>query len=389
MAKHRGHNEGTIWERRNTDKKVTGYTAEVTLRGTGSGGKRAERKRKTFKTKAEARAWLDEMKSAERQGRASPGKSDTVSAYLAKWLETIRPALRDSTYHSYAGNVRRVEPYIGHVQLDMLKPAQVQDLYAELGKSLSARSVQQAHMVLHKALEDALKLDLVFRNVTEAVTVPRPERRESTTFAPEQLHALFDGTKEDRFHALWVVMGTHGLRLGEALGLKWADIDFGRGLLTISRSLLRKRSGGGLHLGKPKTQTSLRTLMLTDEALEALKRHQERQVFEKRVAKAVWHDNDLVFCTGFGTPLDQGRIHHHWVRTLERLELPRIRVHDLRHTATTVLAQLGVHPSVTQRIVGHSNIQTTLSIYTHVSPEMQREAIERLNALYSSLRKAT
>ena len=334
---------------------------------------------------------MDEAKAAMLQGRLGPSRSQTLTQYLSGWLETVRPTIKPRTHESYALNARRILPHLGRVRLDALTPAQVQDCYNQLlASGLSPRSVQQAHALLHKALADAMRLDLVPRNVAGAVNVPRPRRREMQTLTAEQLQLLFEVTRDDRFGALWVLLGTAGLRLGEALGLKWSDIEFSRRTLLVRRAVQRQKGGVGLVFVEPKTARSRRTIQLSTLAADALKRHQERQTFERKTAAEAWHDHDLVFCTHAGNPLEIARIHDNFKPSLARTGLPNIRVHDLRHTAATLMLEQGVHPKVVQEMLGHSSIALTLDTYSHVAPTMHRDAVNRIDALFkNSTRAAT
>lgn len=218
------------------------------------------------------------------------------------------------------------------------------------------------------------------RNITDGATVPRPDRKEMETLSCEQLSQLFEATRTDRFAALWVLLGTSGLRIGEALGLKWTDIDFSARTLIVRRALQRHEDGG-LVFAEPKSKQSRRTVQLSTLACTALREHRERQAFERKTADSEWHDHNLVFCTAFGTPLDRGRIHLNWIPALKKAGLPRIRLHDLRHTAATLMLQEGVHPKVVQEMLGHSSISVTLDIYSHVAPTLHREAADRMDAL--------
>lgn len=374
MAKRRGHNEGTIFERKDEDGKVTGFRAQLSLPN-------GRRRSVSGKTKAEVQKKLREAQIALAQGRlvASPGQ--TVAQYLAGWLGTVRHSLKPRTHEVYSLNVNRVAPHVGRVRLDMLQPAHVQDCYnALLAGGLSARTVQQAHMVLHKALADAVRMDLVARNASEGASVPRPTHREMRTLTSDQLTLLFDATRGDRFSSLWVLLSTTGLRVGEALGLQWGDVDLRARTLVVRRALQRQRDGG-LVFVEPKTHQSRRTVQLGGLSCAALQEQHERQAFEQRTAAAEWQDRDLVFCTAFGTPLDRGRIHLNWVAALRKSGLPQVRVHDLRHTAATIMLTEGVHPKVVQEMLGHSSISVTLDIYSHVAPTMHREAVDRLDVV--------
>jgi len=207
-------------------------------------------------------------------------------------------------------------------------------------------------------------------------------------YTPEELNALLDATTEDRFHALWAVLATGGLRLGEALGLKWSDIDFARRTLTVQRALQRQRRGQGLVFDEPKSAASRRTVELTVVAFEALRAHQERQAFERRKAGTNWQEHDLVFPSEVGTPLDQSRIHRHWTKAVEKVGMPRYRIHDLRHTVATHLIMAGMDSLEVARILGHSNASLVWDVYGHLAPATKRRAADLLDALLDGHREA-
>jgi len=236
---HRGHNEGSILQRKNAAGEVTSFQARVTV----PGGRRSQ----SFKSKAEARRWMTTARAEAVQGRLNPRRPPTLAEYLTEtWLPSIEDKVKTRTHVSYSLNASRVPHWLGSARLDELKPAHFQRFYNELSKTNKApRTVRQVHMTLHKALKDALSLDLVSRNPTEGVALPRVPDSEKLWYSDEQLARLFQATEADRFHALWVVLGTLGLRLGEALGLKWTDIDWQRSTLAVRRTLQRDRRGGG------------------------------------------------------------------------------------------------------------------------------------------------
>jgi integrase len=383
MSKRRGQNEGTIFERKNRAGKVIGYRGQLSLGG--------ERRSFIGDTKREVQKQMNEAKVAYEHGRLGPSRSQTVAQYLAGWLETKRRggSIRTKTFETYELNVReRLVPHLGRIKLDALRPAHVQDCYNSLlARGLSPYSVLQAHRLLHKALDDAIKLDLVMRNVTEAVDAPRQPRKEMTALNAEQLDALFAATRGDRFYTLWIVLGVLGLRIGEAMGLKWQDIDFKPGTLAVQRALQRQRNGIGLVFVEPKSETSRRTLLLPDIVSAALRERWEQQAFERRAASSGWQEHDLVFATVFGEPLDPSRINYYFHQALKKAILPKIRVHDMRHTCATIHMQNGVPGPTVQRWLGHSNIALTLGTYSHVTVDMLRDAAARMDTVFGTRRE--
>jgi integrase len=221
---------------------------------------------------------------------------------------------------------------------------------------------------------------LVVWNASDGTTPPVPPQREMATLSGVQLNKLFATTRADRFHALWVVLSVEALRVGEALGLKWGDVDFSSRQLKIKRAL-QCQQGAGLVFVEPKTTRGRRDIQISDSTCAALQAHRERQVFERKGAQEAWHEHDLIFCTAFGTPLDRGRIHLNWSAALKNAGLPRVRVHDLRHTAATLMREEGVDIEVVQRRLGHSSISVTLDVYGHVGEVRQRDAANRMDAM--------
>lgn len=380
MGKRRGQNEGTIFERKNRAGKVIGYRGQLSLGG--------QRRSFIADTKREVQKQMDEAKVAHEHGRLGPSRSQTISQYLSGWLETKRSggSIRTKTFETYELNIReRLVAHLGSIKLDALRPAHVQNCYNSLlGRGLSAYAVLQAHRLLHKALDDAMKLDLVARNVTEAVDAPRQPRKEMAALNAEQLDTLFASTRGDRFYTLWVVLGVLGLRIGEAMGLKWLDIDFKRGTLSVQRALQRQRNGIGLVFVEPKSETSRRTLLLPDVVAAALQKRREQQAFERKAAGSAWQEHDLVFATIHGEPLDPSRINYYFRQALKKANLPEIRVHDMRHTCATIQMQNGVPGPTVQRWLGHSNIALTLGTYSHVTVDMLRDAAARMDAVFGA-----
>jgi integrase len=353
--------------------------------GTWEARARLDGKSRSFygKTHKEALHKLREGQRLASQGRLPDTKGQTVAAYLKAWLAEVRHSIRPETLRSYRLNVERVSPYIGRARLDALKPAQVSTAYTRLLDSgLSKRSVQQCGVVLHKALSDALRQGLVSHNAADLAQKPRPERTEQRTLSAEQLVHLLETTTGDRYHALWVLLGTAGLRLGEALGLKWADVDLPKRTLTVQRALQRQ-AGRGLVFVEPKSKGSRRTVELLDIAVDALKAHKDRQDFQRARAERVdrYDDQDLVFASATGTPLEQGGVWKHWRAALDKANLPPIRRHDLRHTAATLRLQAGANVKVVQELLGHSSITLTLDTYSHVTPGMQRESADAMDTI--------
>jgi integrase len=371
MAK-RGNGEGSIYRRKRDGR----WVASVSIAG--------KRKVHYGDARDEVREWLTVALRSRQQGLLMAGPAQTVEHYLNRWLEeSVRTSVRPRTYESYDVNVRRLVPHIGKLRLSTLGPAVIQAAYAALLKrGLSHRSVGQAHAVLHTALRRALLWGLIARNPTEAVLVPRAHRREMRTLTDDQLRLLFEATKSSPLHALWVLLATTGLRLGEALGLTWPDVDFERRSLMVRRALQRlPKRLGGVVLVEPKTDRSRRTVYLARGTMAALAEHRRRQAEERLAAS-----ERFVFTGTTGRPLDASGVSARFHDALNRAGLPNVRVHDLRHTAASHLLTRGVHPKVVQDLLGHSTISLTLDTYSHVAPALNAQVADHMQVLFSKNR---
>ena len=368
----RGRGEGTVYRR--SDGR---WEAALGIAG--------RRQRFVGQSQRDVRVKLQASRRALEQGIVVSGSSQRVEEYLRQWLEeSVRPSVRWRTHQAYSLCMRRLFPLVGTLRLSALTPQAVQAAYAALLlKGLSRRSVEQTHTVLHRALRQAVLWGLMFRNPTEAVTVPRPSRREMQTLTEEEVGRLFEVSQGHRLHALWVLLATTGLRIGEALGLLWSDVDFAGGRLAVNRALQRQTGVGYLFV-EPKTARSRRTVYLAPGTLRALAEHRRRQLEEQLAAGPSWNNASLVFATPIGRPVDGSWAITYFHRALDHAGLPSIRIYDLRHTAASHLLRRGVHPKVVQELLGHSTISLTLDTYSHVAPALHAEVANHMEALFTA-----
>jgi integrase len=296
---------------------------------------------------------------------------ETLADYLASWLrERIRPSKRPSTYRTYEYIVRvHLAPALGRVAVARLDVRQVQKFLNAKGQSgLSAQTVGHIRAVLRAALGDAMRWGLVERNAAALAEPPRVRRRIVAAMSPEEASAIFGAVSNDRLAALYVLALTTGLRQGELLGLRWADLDQDGRTLKVERAV------------EPKTERSRRTVTMTPLAVDALRGHRLAQLNERMAAGSAWTATDLVFTTHEGGPLDGVNVTHRLHVLLGTAGLPQLRFHDLRHGCASLLLAEGVHPRVVMEVLGHSQIALTMNTYSHVIPALQVDAADQLDA---------
>lgn len=282
-------------------------------------------------------------------------------------------------------------PHIGNLKLKDIRPEHLKQLYNQKKEEgLSTSKIKHIHTILHSALKQAVKSGLLPRNVSEAVTLPKSKKKETIkVLTLEEERRFLEALEVERLKPAFVLALTTGLRLGEILALKWSDIDFEKKILTVKRTILRARTYGStetttsLIVNEVKTPNSIRIVPLAEITLEELKKHKEAQEKEKEQAGAGYIDNDYVFCTAVGTPIDPRNFQRTFYRIIKKAELD-INFHALRHTFATRLLESNEQPKVIQEILGHKDISTTLNIYSHVLTEMKESVAKKIDSLFKS-----
>ena len=253
---------------------------------------------------------------------------------------------------------------------------QVQAFLNERNAKLAPRTVHHLRTVLRTALGRAVKWGKVARNVAALTDPPKCGGSIGKFLTPAEARSLLDAAQGERLEALYTVALALGLRIGEALGLRWEDVDLDSRRLTVRYAM--QRVNGRLQLVEPKTEKSRRTITLPPMAIEALRVHKGRQNKEKLLAGRYWQETGLVFTSTVGSPSDASDVSRAFVAFLERSGLPRMRFHDLRHSCGSLLLAQGVPLKVIQEILGHSNLATTGNIYSHVLPSLFEDASEAM-----------
>lgn len=370
-------------------------------------GKRNNRTLGTYRTKREAEK--EERLALTQRDRGSfvdPAKT-TVAELLDAWLLTKTGTITENSAKDYEIAIRlHLKPALGQIPVQRLTPDQVQAAHASWReRKMSDRMIHRCHLVLSQALKQAMQWGVVHRNVCEAVAKPKLSRGKPSVWTPEHAAVFLDAASDDGLWPLWPLLVLEGMRRGEALGLRWSDINWHRGTGHISQTVAPNkqaamRDADGVLISpelkagelsrvliqnRTKTSAGARTVRLTVETLAALKEHRKVQN-ARRLAAAEWHDYDLIVCTSKGTPINPNNVSRSFERVVRIAGVPRIRVHDLRHTAATLLLLSGVPAKIVSERLGHASIAITLDLYSHVLPDMQDQAADAMTALMSKAR---
>ena len=352
---------------------------------TPAGGRRRQIRRRGFKTKAEANDALTDLLAELRSGEYVEPQKVTVGAYLEAWIDGLATAgRRPSTIASYRRTATAyVQRYpVANVPLQALTAVELDRLYSTLatsgkrdGSGLSLRTVRYVHSIVGKALGDAERKGLVSRNVARLASPPATSATrapEMTVWTPEQLRAFLESVSESHHAAMLRVAAMTGLRRAELCGLRWADVDLDGGVLRVRQTITTVDHVPTV--GETKTTRSRRTLDIDPQTVTTLRAHRTSQLEERMMMGAGWTDHGLVFAMVDGQPWNPDVITRAFDRLVRASDLPRLRLHDLRHTHATHLLAAGVNVKVVSERLGHASVAFTLDVYGHVLPGQQADA---------------
>ncbi len=323
----------------------------------------------------------------QKQGTLILAPNQTLEAFLTYWLEkVVRLTIRARSYEQYLSVLNaHLIPSLGKIELQKLTVQQVQDFYARLhDEGKSPRSIRAIHAVLHQSLNYAVKHSLVAHNVASDASRPTVRRYKPKVLTEEQAKKLIEAVKDQRIEAFIILALTTAARRSELLALHWDDIDFKLKAMRIERSLTHSK-GHGVYEAETKTETSRRTVMLANIAIDTLEEHHVKQNelrLERLESGETWLEQGLVFCGVDGDYLAFDTVRRLFLDALRDAGLPHMRLHDLRHSAATILLAKGVHPKLVQELLGHSNISMTMDVYSHVLPSMQQVVTDKMNDMF-------
>jgi integrase len=349
-------------------------------------GKR-KRKWHSFRgTKREAQTECARLIGEHKAGRVNLApKNIAVGEFLARWLDHARSQIAPRSHERYSDLIDTFTRLIGNTALAKLQPVMISQVYAKALKSgrrdgkggLSARTVLCMHAVLHQALAQAVRWDLLGRNPADAVEPPKVERRQMNALDTDATATLVEAARSHRLHIPVLLAVMTGMRRGEIAALRWKSIDLERGTLAVVASAEQTKDGAVRE--KPPKNGKGRAVELPALVVEELRRYRAQQAEGLLRLGIRLNDDHHVVTREDGLPLKPHSLSDEFRVFLLKRKLKRVRLHDLRHTHATLLLKGGVHPKIAQERLGHSSIALTLDLYSHVLPGMQRQAADMLD----------
>lgn len=340
-------------------------------------GKKKQKNMGSFEKKRDANKKLIELKdSIYKEDFLSPSKL-TLKEHLLDFLDKYKENLSITTYNNYLRICNKyIIPMLGDIKLEDLKPIHVQNYVDDLVELLSPQTIKIHINILKLALKRAYRLRLIRENVVEYIEIPKSRKFKNKIYNQEDMVKLLKTCKDTTLELPITLAIGLGLRISEILGLTWDNIDFEDKLITVDKITIR--SNGEVILKKPKTDTSIRTISVPTEIVNMLKEH-KRKSLELKLKGIIKKDNNFLFFDKNGNPIAQDVLSRKFSRFLEKNNLEHIRFHDLRHSHVTLLINSKIPIKVISERVGHSNINTTLNIYSHVLKEMDKEASDKIS----------
>lgn len=370
-ARRRGSGEGAVYQRESDERWVAvvdgGYINGKRRRFTGYG-----------QTRKEATSQLPELKRRAKLAQQETASIRTVKEFFAHWMTTkVKINKAPKTVESYQGAIdNHIVPVIGSKRLAMLERVDIQRMLDVVAAkpTIGPRSVENVRDVTLNAFNDALEWRMIDDNPATYTTIAKVPESDRGAITVEDAKRIFLQVKDDRFEALFIIAATYGLRRGELLGLRWADIDAAANIIRVRQQVVVVNNAP---LITPlKTKGSKRDLPLLGDIAAALGRRRERQDVERVLAGDLWQEHGLIFSSTVGTPYQPANLHKRWHAHLKRAGLAPVPFHSLRHTAASFLVALNIHPRIAMEMLGHQNIQTTMQIYSHAQSDDMRKAME-------------
>jgi integrase len=337
-------------------------------------------------TKKQAQAELTKLLAARDTGTLVIPSKTTLAEYLRNWIDVAETlSIAPKTAERYRQLIEnQIVPHLGATPMQEMKPAHVKAWHAALLKPpapISARTVGHAHRVLHKALADAVRHELLFRNPASAVSPPKVAASEMKVLDAHQVRLALEAMRKTSIYPQIAILLLTGMRRGELMGLQWRDIDFDTKRMRIERSV-EKTKAAGLRLKEPKTKHGRRAIALSEASIGILHEHR-KATLEQRLTLALGRlpDDAFVFGSYDGSLRDPDRITQDWKRFSAARGLPRVTLHALRHSHASALIASGADPVVVSRRLGHASPVVTMSVYAHLFDRGDEAAASVMDSL--------
>lgn len=343
-------------------------------------GKRRRKKQRGFKTKRDAEKALALLEADVYKGTYFEPSSMLLKDHIIDWFKSKKNSISIQTANTYEAYLKnRIIPYIGHVQLAQLSPVLLQNFVNELkDEGLASSSVKKIYSIVKGALDYAVNMELLPSNPITKIQLPKDSKKAMAVWDIPEIQSFQKAACLDRLYPAFYLAITTGMRRGEILGLRWKDVDLEKEMLYVRQTLSKD---GKLILPGAKTSAGIRSIKLSNDTIVLLKKHKTVVAKEKLSHGPEYVDNDLIICTSKGSPVNPENFKRTFQRLIKEANVPSIRLHDLRHTHATMLLSSGINAKVISERLGHTNVKTTLDIYSHVLPSMQEEAANKIDTL--------
>ena len=336
---------------------------------------------KTAKTEKEAKALAHKMLNEMERGIVTRKSVKTVAEWMNEWISLYLPNVEETTRVGYKTKIRcYIAPAIGDLRINALKAYHVQKMVNDmLARGLSPKNIRDTFNNVNAAMKQAVVLRMIPYNPCEGVVLPKLKRYKAKVYDPNMIHQVLDVARGTDMYIPLLLLTTAGLRRGELVALRWDDVDFKTNTIRIRRNMVNGENG--VIIKAPKSEAGIRDIHIGAEVMAEL-RAARIQYLNDVISYGYGFQNlNLVVRKEDGSPVKPDSMTQKWERFLEKHNLPKIRLHDLRHSNATALIQAGVNPKVVQQRLGHSDVSITLNTYTHVLPEMDIEAAEKLDSI--------
>lgn len=349
--------------------------------GRDSNGKRRQKKKRGFKTKKEAQAALTKTLHELNTRTYIEPSTQKFGEYLEQWLEYKKTSVAESTYRTYFGNLKtHILPEFENIPLANLKPLNIQQFYTKLlnEKQLNHNTVRKIHTMLVNALDRAVKFDMISKNPAKQVDPPKETKAEMEVWDVDEVHTFLSVAKESHLYMVYLIAINTGMRQGEILGLSWDGVNLEDGIIYVSQTL---SNDGKTIIATTKTAAGMRTIAIPEELAADLKRHKLEQKKHRLKMGSLYTDLNLVCATSIGTTVSASNLRRNFNIFIKKANVKKIRFHDLRHTHATLMLKQGIHPKIVSERLGHADTRMTLDRYSHLLPNMQKEAAQKFNEL--------